>query len=78
MFVAVTVHYNVIAAPARATARCRIRARRAPAGLHRSRPYVLAIPIAILAPLVALLFYVGIAVLYAVTNQSTQPAGLRS
>jgi uncharacterized membrane protein len=40
--------------------------------------YALAIPIAILAPLVALLFYVGIAVLYAVTNQGTQPAGPRS
>ena len=40
--------------------------------------YALVIPIAILAPLVALLFYVGIAVLYAVTNQGTQPAGMGS
>jgi uncharacterized membrane protein len=40
--------------------------------------YALAIPIAIVAPLVALAFYIGIAVLYAVTNQGTQPAGGRS
>src|SRR5439155_4017731 len=40
--------------------------------------YALAIPIAILAPLVALLFYVGIAVLYAVTSQGTQPASMGS
>ena len=31
--------------------------------------YVVAIPVAIVAPIVALLFYVGIAILYALTNQ---------
>jgi uncharacterized membrane protein len=35
--------------------------------------YVLAVPIAWFAPLVALAFYVGIAVLYAITNQGSRP-----
>jgi len=38
--------------------------------------YALAIPVAIVAPIVALVFYVGIAVLYAVTNQGTRVGGV--
>jgi uncharacterized membrane protein len=34
--------------------------------------YALAIPVAVVAPLVALVFYIAIAVLYAITNQGTR------
>jgi uncharacterized membrane protein len=36
--------------------------------------YLFAIPVALIAPLAALLLYIGIAVLYALTNQGKQPA----
>jgi hypothetical protein len=34
--------------------------------------YVLAVPLALFLPLAALLFYIAIAVLYAITNQGVQ------